>query len=97
MSDKRQWYRAAINRDINLATQVGCNEMFIIAGKCCEECDKIDKKVFSLKDVKKLNPLPHKKCIRNGGCVCSYGFGELRENEKPESLKDFKINIILKL
>lgn len=48
--------------------------VILIANKCCSECDMIDKKIITMEEAMLKLPIPHEKCIKEGGCSCAIGF-----------------------
>jgi hypothetical protein len=40
---------------------------------CCEECKRLDGKIFPISDALLSNPLPVKECVHPYGCRCVYG------------------------
>lgn len=64
--------RDALNHNLNL------NAVIIAAKDSCDNCKKLDGKIFTIQEALEKKPLPHKDCS-NSFCRCLYGFEPIRD------------------
>lgn len=68
-------------RDIRNILEAPFKVNVIVSAKgCCEECQQIDGKMFSMEQFLKEKPLPQKCCSRHNFCTCRYFSRGIRDD-----------------